>query len=1027
VCLFVETEVYPYKEENSRSMKTKLPKILSVALTVMLLASLMIGAAVTPAAAGTLSWSAVNVPSTTGNTLIAGGADLGPVALSPDFASDNTVFAAVNTAGAENVYKSTNGGYSWVSATSASPAVPIVALAVSPNYATDLTVVFATGANVYRSTNGGATFSQLGVVTLAGTEAITSLAISPNYDGVGVIAIGVAEVATPAVAVPANSVQLWGLGGTFIWTGYGVAALGDVTAIAFSPNYPIDSALLAVGTPAAGTQLHLKIGSNAWNALGGPATVNLAIKEKGNAATGIIYSSIALPSDYNAMEATLRRAYVSTASVGGVAGGDDVYRITNFGAGVDLGLNQQIVNIKYDGTKAEGVVVGGNYAAAAAATAQVYRCANPAAAGSWAWYGATNAPSGISTAAGTLAYVDIAADYATSKVVVAGTAGDDSAFAVSTDGAVDFNERGLIDNAAVAALATITGLALSPDYATDTTMFMVSDSSSASANDTSVWVSKNGGSTWDRCFTANFATAGTGVIALSPDYATDSTVYVGDQGALNMWYSADGGNKWSARTVANVGGIQSMAAADGSTLYVGDSASGSITKSTNSGWIWPTSMFKATGATVRVASIVVDGSTVVVGGGAGTVRRSTDGGTTWAKVGTTLTAANVFTDFDGDYVYAVEAGTGDAFRFQVGTSTTWYTVTVTPATGAGIALAGDGTLYVNDPAVTANNQVYRTLTPTWGPTPVAPTFEWVAGLGAASSDLNVVAGDTGNMVAIVYGAGIRIYSDVVSAGTGGPTLLGPADGYSCTSTDKFTVSVQNVTGVTNWQIACSNDKNFINGVDSTTRQPRPATQVAVDISADLAGVSNEKPVYWRARALAASPLVGPWSEIRVVYPQPQADVNAPVPQTPAGLTAVSVSVNPVFNWDAMKYASGYEFELSKNAGTTARGYFVEVVASATGDNALGVGQTSYASPVTLDYSTVYYWHVKATTANVKADWSRTIGFTTEAAPPAPEPPPPPPPPTPEPTTPAYIWAVIGIGAALCLAVVVLIVRTRRVV
>ena len=54
------------------------------------------------------------------------------------------------------------------------------------------------------------------------------------------------------------------------------------------------------------------------------------------------------------------------------------------------------------------------------------------------------------------------------------------------------------------------------------------------------------------------------------------------------------------------------------------------------------------------------------------------------------------------------------------------------------------------------------------------------------------------------------------------------------------------------------------------------------------------------------------------------------------------------------------------------------------------------------------------------------GLEREAA--APEPPAPPeaPPPPPEPTTPVYIWVIIGIGAALVIAVIILIVRTRRV-
>ena len=168
-------------------MKTKLPKILGVALTLVLLVSLF--AFAVPASAGALAWSGVSIPLVATNQLLAANADVGKVAVSPNFANDNTIFAAVNdiqTAARPIVYRSLDGGYTWTATSTALGAAVgdvIVDLEVSPNYANDSTVFVATqtpagGAAtgiVYRSTNGGATFSQLGVVTLAAAEAITSM------------------------------------------------------------------------------------------------------------------------------------------------------------------------------------------------------------------------------------------------------------------------------------------------------------------------------------------------------------------------------------------------------------------------------------------------------------------------------------------------------------------------------------------------------------------------------------------------------------------------------------------------------------------------------------------------------------------------------------------------------------------------------------------------------------------------------------------------------------------------------------
>jgi hypothetical protein len=136
-----------------------------------------------------------------------------------------------------------------------------------------------------------------------------------------------------------------------------------------------------------------------------------------------------------------------------------------------------------------------------------------------------------------------------------------------------------------------------------------------------------------------------------------------------------------------------------------------------------------------------------------------------------------------------------------------------------------------------------------------------------------------------------------------------------------------------------------------------------------------------------------------------------------GLDPASVG----FSWAPVSGASEYQIIVATDAGLTKTVAGTPANVTIPAYNATG-----------LTNSTVYYWAVKATkpTASVQ-----TVGtFTTMAKPT--------PPPTttgggggavnptiivqqPAAETPAYIWAVIAIGAILVIAVIILIVRTRR--
>ena len=141
--------------------------------------------------------------------------------------------------------------------------------------------------------------------------------------------------------------------------------------------------------------------------------------------------------------------------------------------------------------------------------------------------------------------------------------------------------------------------------------------------------------------------------------------------------------------------------------------------------------------------------------------------------------------------------------------------------------------------------------------------------------------------------------------------------------------------------------------------------------------------------------------------------------------ADDVILIPAFQWNAADWATGYAFVLADNPD------FTNPLVNKTGASSLKT--TAYMSEVELEYDTTYYWKVAAIGEDTQSEWAVGV-FKTMAK--AKEPPPPvtvsPPvtlpasPPAPAIIEPIYLWAIIVIGAILVIALIVLILRTRRV-
>jgi hypothetical protein len=188
--------------------------------------------------------------------------------------------------------------------------------------------------------------------------------------------------------------------------------------------------------------------------------------------------------------------------------------------------------------------------------------------------------------------------------------------------------------------------------------------------------------------------------------------------------------------------------------------------------------------------------------------------------------------------------------------------------------------------------------------------------------------------------------------------------------------------------------------------------------------------YWKVKA--KGPVSSLDSEVRSFTIEAGGAVVPAIGSPANGGTVYDV---PAFSWSPVTATTKYRFELSDDTVFAVPLYSADVTS------------TGIKPDIPLELGT-YFWRVKALEP-VPGEWSTIANFTVaepvEAAPPPevvipPQPPPtvnvpdivvPPPevvvqPPVTEPTTSeGLLWAVIIIGAVLVIALIVLIVRTRR--
>ncbi len=162
------------------------------------------------------------------------------LAMSPAFESDHIAFAGAvdNTgSGAKGVFRSVNGGQSWTISTGIPTDRTVTAIAASPTFATDHTVFAATSIQVYRSTDGGASFS---IVPVSGAWDFQSIAISPDFARDRTVFVGSSPQSNGGVFRSTDAGDTWSQ-----FNGGGLTSTASVLGLAVSPGYAGDGLVYA--------------------------------------------------------------------------------------------------------------------------------------------------------------------------------------------------------------------------------------------------------------------------------------------------------------------------------------------------------------------------------------------------------------------------------------------------------------------------------------------------------------------------------------------------------------------------------------------------------------------------------------------------------------------------------------------------------------------------------------------------------------------------------------------------------------
>ena len=951
----ISFELFPFK------------KIIAVGLVLLLSLSVTIPATLAVTAPDVVKWSRVNIPAEgrLGNWVLARGSDIQYLAM----AIDGTLYAYVKGL-PYTLYKSTDSGYSWSDTGNVTDA--IVALTTAADDAS--VIYYATLAKVYKSTDAGKSF--------------LPLAANPGGAGGNNIEITSIDIArwgdSYIIVVGTRDADAGEYGGVYIlneeqlfpsWLDTNIGSY-DVYAVAFSPCFAWDKQIVAVVTDEADSFVTTNFGAAIWGKTIGDA--RLAQDNSGASLAVSISADIAFPDDYSSDPAT--GPYVQFVAINAGGGNGDIYMIygvkapsSSVAIDLNVGSGYGLSNIDATSLAISGNATTAHLLAGAAASGQVYYSSDSGA----NWARSLKEPTGFEITIDGVTYypntyVVMAPDFVSSGRAYAATSGSESAFSLTLDGGVTWNQLGLIDTG----ISSIVDLALSPSYSQDNALFMLTTWD----GEHSLWRSLNGGTMWERILTRTLANAyAFDLVELSPRYDDSRVVFIAgsSNGKPAIWKSADNGQSFICRNAPLP--IDAWAVVDDTTLFIGshDGINGLVYKTSNSGLSYYAGVVAGTQSLASIAlspNYDHDGI-VLVGNSNGWVFWSNNNGASFEPLPPGATSkplsGEITIAFDPQFssnktIYAAsDTANKGIYRFIIGTSTKWESIDSTlPAGGmiGKLAVSADGTLYAANfqPVDTVNEKggMERSLNPTYSQ---GATFETVTrGLddGATLSGLWL----HGNQLWSIDTANIKLmtYSDSLTRPVvlTSPVNQAPGVGTIISGTiSDVSLDWEPLSGATSYQWQLDDDNNFSSEGNTSSTSVR------------LPDLKPATTYYWRVRAIG--PVLSPWSARWSFTTSLGGEIVAPKLESPqAG--ASGVSVRPVFQWSAVAGADGYELVVSIHFN------FDNPSIAKVGEYALP--GNAWQSDVSLNYATTYYWKVRAVSSDSSSAWSAVGAFTTEPEP-----------------------------------------------
>lgn len=607
-------------------------------------------------------------------------------------AKDGTLYAYANPVGTANrLFKSKDNGVSW-SFTGDVTSTIIDIAAASDDAAF---IYYATTSAVFRSSDYGATFIQL----------------PPNPGGAGASNIEITSIDVAAadrgrtIAAATRDRDAGQFGGVytldennpFTWQDTSAGPF-DVFSIAFSPDYLYDRRMVAVVNNEADTFAGVKIGTGGWGASAVSARLSRNNASPVVSLPSVQTACIAFPDGASGEPSRGTGAFFIGINTG--TGTGDVYRIdspdsasltaTDLNAGPGGSGNIDVGAIAATGLSPDLKLFAGS-----AQDTRVFTSSD----GGKNWNVCVKTPTGNA-----ITGIIPAGDFAPIGQLFSATSGTESAFSVSRDAGLTWNQVGLIDTQIAA--NDIVDIVASPDYAGDNTLFLL-----AAGTKYGLYRSQEG-TGWERVLSGTLPGVDSlGGACLTPAYGKDHRViYVSgvSGGAPALWRSGDAGEKWT-RTPAPFN-IYVMAILDDKTVFIGGQSGGSafVAMSDNGGLVFGPKVSCGTAVlkSLALSPNYLTDRTIIAGNGDGWVYCSSEGGVSFKPVppdaSTRPLSGTAWVAFDSGFaknriIYAASNTLNSGvFRFTLNKSQIWEKIDSTLPTASSIAQIGvstEGTIY----------------------------------------------------------------------------------------------------------------------------------------------------------------------------------------------------------------------------------------------------------------------------------------------------------------------------------------------